>query len=182
MRVRPWPVQPGASRRPLPVGGFLARADAGTAPPEHVDASAVVRDRLETWWPLADARSVRLAADVDGERVVRASGERLTQVLDNLVSNALGVAPAGSTVTVTTRGAQAWVELHVRDEGPGMTAEQRARAFDRFWRAPDRGGSAGGSGLGLAIVRKLVEADEGEIELADAPGGGLDAIVRLRAV
>jgi signal transduction histidine kinase len=160
----------------------LARADAGTAPPEHVDASAVVRERLETWRPLAAERRVRLAAEVDGERPVRASGQRLAQVLDNLVSNALVVAPAGSTVTVSTRAAEPWVELQVRDEGPGMTAEQRSRAFDRFWRAPDRGGSAGGSGLGLAIVRKLVEADEGEIELAAAPGGGLDAIVRLRAV
>jgi signal transduction histidine kinase len=58
-----------------------------------------------------------------------------------------------------------------------MTPEQRARAFDRFWRA---GSGAGGSGLGLAIVRRLVEADEGEVELEDAPGGGLDAVVRLR--
>jgi len=160
----------------------LARADAGTTPPGRVDASAVVRDRLETWRPLAGERAVGLTADVGGEQPVRASGERLAQVLDNLVANALGVAPAGSTVTVSTRRVDPWLEVHVRDEGPGMTAEQRARAFDRFWRAPDRGGSAGGSGLGLAIVRKLVEADEGEIELADAPGGGLDAIVRLRAV
>jgi signal transduction histidine kinase len=159
----------------------LARADAGSTPSERVDVSAVVRDRLETWRPLASERAVRLAAELDGEQPVRASGERLAQVLDNLVSNALEVAPAGSTVTLSARGAERWVELHVRDEGPGMTSEQRARAFDRFWRAPDRGGSRGGSGLGLAIVRKLVEADKGEIELAEAPGGGLDAIVRLRA-
>ena len=65
----------------------------------------------------------------------------------------------------------------MRDQGPGMTSEQRARAFDRFWRA---GPGDGGLGLGLAIVRKLVEADEGEVALFDAPGGGLDAVVRLR--
>jgi signal transduction histidine kinase len=159
----------------------LARADAGTTPAERVDASAVVRDRFETWRPLADGQAVHLAAELDGEQLVQASGERLAQVLDNLVSNALQVAPAGSTVTLLARAAAPWVELRVRDEGPGMTAEQRARAFDRFWRAPDRGASRGGSGLGLAIVRKLVEADEGEIELAEAPGGGLDAVVRLRS-
>ena len=99
-------------------------------------------------------------------------------MLDNLLSNALAAAPRGSAVTVSGRAAGPWLELHVRDEGPGMTADDRARAFDRFWRAPTAAG--GGSGLGLAIVRRLVEADEGEVELADAPGGGLDAIVRLR--
>jgi signal transduction histidine kinase len=156
----------------------LARADAGSSPAERVDAAAVVRDRLETWRGLAHERGVRLAAPPDGAQPVRAGADRLAQVLDNLVANALEAAPAGSAVTVSAARVEPWVELHVRDEGPGMTAEQRARAFDRFWRA---GSGGGGSGLGLAIVRKLVEADEGEIELADAPGGGLDAIVRLRA-
>jgi signal transduction histidine kinase len=101
----------------------------------------------------------------------------VAQVLDNLVANALDHAPGGSTITVAVRPAGGWIELHVLDEGPGLTPEQRARAFDRFW----RGGSGhGGSGLGLAIVRRLVEADDGEVELAVAPGGGLDAVVRLR--
>jgi signal transduction histidine kinase len=155
----------------------LARADAGAAPPERVDAAVVVRDRLEAWRPLADEREVELVADLDGGQAVRAGSARVAQVLDNLVSNALEVAPGGSAVTVSACRTGGWVELRVRDQGPGMTAEQRARAFDRFWRS----GSGGGhSGLGLAIVRKLVEADEGEVELADAPGGGLDAIVRLR--
>ena len=155
----------------------LARADAGAVPPTRVDAAAVVRERLATWQALADERGVELASELDEAEPVRAGADRLAQVLDNLVANALEVAPAGSTVTVSVRRAQSWLELHVRDRGPGMSAEQRARAFDRFWRA---GTGGGGSGLGLAIVRKLVEADEGEVELAEAPGGGLDAIVRLR--
>jgi signal transduction histidine kinase len=70
------------------------------------------------------------------------------------------------------------VELRVRDEGPGMTPEQRSRAFDRFWRA---GAPGAGTGLGLAIVHRLVTADGGAIELREAPGGGLDAVVRLPA-
>ena len=155
----------------------LARADAGAAPAERIDAAAVVRDRLESWRPLAGEHGVRVVADLDGERPVLASLSRLSQVLDNLVANALEATPPGSTVTISSYGAPPWVELHVRDEGPGMSPEQRARAFDRFWRA---GSGGGGSGLGLAIVRKLVEADGGEVALADAPGGGLDAVVRLR--
>ena len=155
----------------------LARADAGSVPAARIDAAAVVRDRLANWQALAEERGVALEAELDGVEPVRAGADRLAQVLDNLVANALEVAPSGSTVTVSSRRDRSWLELHVRDRGPGMTTEQRARAFDRFWRA---GSGGGGSGLGLAIVRKLVETDEGEVELADAPGGGLDAVVRLR--
>jgi signal transduction histidine kinase len=68
--------------------------------------------------------------------------------------------------------------LRVRDEGKGMTDEQKARAFDRFWRA---GSDGRGSGLGLAIARRLVEVDGGTIELRDARGGGLEVVVRLPA-
>lgn len=157
----------------------LARADAGATPPTRFDAAELVRERLRTWRTLAEERGIELADEVDGPQQVRAGADRLAQVVDNLVSNALTHAPDGSRVAVSARRDGRWVELHVRDQGPGMSEEQRARAFDRFWRAP--GAAKGGSGLGLAIVRKLVEADEGEVELAEAPGGGLDAIVRLRA-
>jgi signal transduction histidine kinase len=63
----------------------------------------------------------------------------------------------------------------VTDQGPGLTADERARAFDRFWHA-----QPGGSGLGLAIVRRLVEVDGGDVELRAAPSGGVDAVIRLR--
>ncbi|WP_432010951.1 sensor histidine kinase [Streptomyces cucumeris] len=61
-----------------------------------------------------------------------------------------------------------------------MTAEQRRRAFDRFWRAPDA--PKGGTGLGLSLVQRLAHVSGGEATLAAAPGGGLDAFVRLRPV
>ena len=155
---------------------WLARSDAGRGA-VSVDTAACVHDRAEMWRPLADERGVRLAVEVESAATARAGPQRLVQVLDNLVANALDHAPAGTTVTISADGAPPWVELRVRDEGAGMTPEQRARAFDGFWRATS---GPGGSGLGLAIVRKLVEADGGEIELAPAPGGGTDAVVRLR--
>ena len=161
------------------VGGLLAlaRADAGTATVASIDAPAVVRERVAHWTPLAEERNVRLRAEAAASAPARAAQERLVQVLDNLIANALEVAPAGSTVTVAVRSDGAVTEIHVVDEGPGLTAEQRERAFDRFWRA---GSGPGGSGLGLAIVRRLVEADEGSAALEAAPGGGIDAVVRLR--
>jgi two-component system OmpR family sensor kinase len=106
----------------------------------------------------------------------RAGADRVAQVIDNLVSNALRHAPGSSVIAVSVAHAGGLVELRIADEGPGMTPEQKARAFDRFWRA---GSGGGGSGLGLAIARRLVEIDGGTIELLDARGGGLEAVVRL---
>jgi signal transduction histidine kinase len=157
----------------------LARADAGSSPAAVVDAAAIARERVEHWHALAEERDVTLTGPAgDEQALVRAGSERLVQVLDNLLANALDAAPRGSEVAVSVQAGRSWVELRVRDGGPGLTAEERARAFDRFWRARKGGG---GSGLGLAIVRRLVEADGGEVELVDAPGGGLSAVVRLRA-
>jgi signal transduction histidine kinase len=155
----------------------LARADAGAESSTRVDATALIRERLEAWRPLADEHEVGLVAQLDGPVPVRAAPGRLAQVLDNLLANALEASPAGGTVTVSARVESPWVELHLSDEGPGLAPEQRRRAFDRFWRA---GSGAGGSGLGLAIVKRLVSADEGEVELGEAAGGGVDAVVRLR--
>jgi signal transduction histidine kinase len=155
----------------------LARADAGAEASARVDASALMRERVETWLPLAEEHGVALVAQLDGPLPVRAAPGRLAQVLDNLLANALDASPDGGTVRLSARAASPWVELHLSDDGPGLTPEQRKRAFDRFWRA---GSGAGGSGLGLAIVKRLVAADEGEVELREASGGGVDAVVRLR--
>ena len=155
----------------------LARADAGRETAARVDASALMRERVDVWLPLADEHGVALVAELDGPLPVHAAPGRLAQVLDNLLANALEASPAGAKVTASVRSASPWVELHFTDEGPGLTSEQRERAFDRFWRA---GSGEGGSGLGLAIVRRLVTADEGEVELREAAGGGVDAVVRLR--
>jgi signal transduction histidine kinase len=155
----------------------LARADGGIESSARVDAAALMRERVEAWTPLADEHGVDLVAQLNGPLPVRAAPGRLAQVLDNLLANALEVSPDGGTITVSALTAAPWVELHLRDDGPGLTPEQRKRAFDRFWRA---GSGDGGSGLGLAIVKRLVTADEGEVELREASTGGVDAVVRLR--
>jgi signal transduction histidine kinase len=155
----------------------LARADAGSEASARVDASALARERIEAWSPLADEHGVTLVAELNGPLPAHAAPGRLAQVLDNLLANALEASPRGGKVTLSAAAAPRGVELHLRDEGPGLSREQRERAFDRFWRA---GSGEGGSGLGLAIVKRLVTADEGEVELGEAPGGGVDAMVRLR--
>jgi signal transduction histidine kinase len=149
----------------------LARVDASMASGGVVDLDGITTERVTFWTPRAADLELSLVANVDGTSVVHASEEGMRQVLDNLIENALEASPPGGTVTVSaSRG-----ELRVRDEGPGLSPEDRQRAFDRFWRAR----SGPGSGLGLSIVRRLVQADGGEVELTTGLGG-LEAIVRLR--
>ena len=154
----------------------LARSEASEQGAEPLDLAAVVRSRAEAWSALLDEREVSLETQTDGPVVVRAGEARLEQVLDNLLSNALEVSPAGSRIRMWANRNGARVELHVTDEGPGMSETERARAFDRFWRA----GRGEGSGLGLAIVQRLVAADDGEVELRAASPRGLDAVVLFR--
>jgi signal transduction histidine kinase len=151
----------------LLVDGLLAlsRATAGAAHAEQLDLEQLVRERVDAWSALAQERGLTLVAETHTAVSARAAPERVRQVLDNLVENAVEVSPAGGTVTVAARAAPPWAELRVSDEGPGLDAEGLRRAFDRFWRG--RGGE--GSGLGLAIVRQLVEADGDRSSLRRCP-------------
>lgn len=166
----------------------LARAErAQVARPEPVAIGPVLAERATSWEPLATEHGVTLAVDADDVRA-RCTVDNLGSALDNLLANAIEWSPRGSTVTLRVRSEDSptgrMVGVHVIDQGPGLDAERRERAFDRFWRADGRrpaddGSALGGSGLGLAIVRRLVEADRGSAELRSAPGGGLDATILL---
>ncbi|MFF9125166.1 sensor histidine kinase [Streptomyces sp. NPDC014889] len=153
----------------------LARLENTATTAEPVDLDAVIADRVATWEPLAAEQYVTLAITGSPAGRVWAIPGALEQIIDNLVANALRVSPPGTTITLhRTQGA----ELHIIDQGPGMTEADRARAFDRFWRAS--GSHHDGTGLGLPIVRHLVHASGGDITLNASPGSGLDVGVRLR--
>jgi signal transduction histidine kinase len=156
----------------------LSRLDATSGSPAPVDIEQVVGDRIALWSPLAAEQRVSLISDIDGHPFVASRGGTVEQALDNLLANAFEVSPASSTITISARPEGDWVALHVIDEGPGMTPQERARAFDRFWRGTTAQPGEG-SGLGLAIVRSLVERDRGTVELRAAASGGIDAVVRL---
>lgn len=160
------------------VDGLLALARAEVKGAERVvlDIAPIVEERRAAWAALAEERNVKVVADVPEAHAWAVPGH-LEQILDNLLANALEVAPAGTEVLVSVRPGRRWVELHVIDHGPGMTPEDRARAFDRFWRARSSNGK--GTGLGLPIVRQLAMACGGNATLEPADGGGLDAVVQL---
>ncbi len=160
----------------------LARAEAKVSAAEPLPLWDIVEERLAVWRPAADERGVTIAlrGSADGRPLVLASPGHLDQVLDNVLSNALEVSPDGGTITVRVEPRGDVVVLSVLDEGPGMSDEEKSRAFDRFWRGRGLTGRSG-SGLGLAVVKQLVTDDGGTVTLGDAPGGGLKVTISLRA-
>jgi signal transduction histidine kinase len=103
---------------------------------------------------------------------------RLRQVFENLIDNAIQHSAAGHAVTVsaheTGQGNQLWVECDVEDEGGGFAAEDLAKVFEPFFTRRQ-----GGTGLGLSIVRRIVEQHAGRVSATNRPGGGARMTVRL---
>jgi signal transduction histidine kinase len=159
---------------------LLARAEQSVPATVDLDLAAVVEGRVDAWYALAAERDIAIEANIAPVAVLGTPG-RLEQVLDNLLNNAFEVAPGGTAVRVEARRRGDLVEIDVCDAGPGMSEDQRARAFDRFWRASPGRRDRGGFGLGLAIVRQLVTADGGTVELDVAPEGGLAVRLTLHA-
>lgn len=153
----------------------LSLAEAGklTLYPHTCDLSALVKDVVESFEPRAAAKGVRLEVRAE-EATLVGDAARLRQVVANLLDNALRFTPEAGSVEVTLQMDEVGVILLVRDTGPGFGESDRARMFERFYRADaDRSGS----GLGLAIVRSLVELHGGRVEAMNAPGCG--ALLRV---
>lgn len=111
---------------------------------------------------------------------VYVDADRMTQVLVNLLDNALRYTPAGGQISLTTRSAAGGVELIVKDNGPGIPDEDLQHLFERFYRGDkSRQREEGGSGLGLAIAKSLVESQGGQIIVESMPGEGAKFIIRL---
>jgi signal transduction histidine kinase len=126
----------------------------------------------------ADAATRTFALDAAPELRATVVAERLRQAVDNLIDNALLVAPAGTAVHVEAHRENGSVVIGVSDDGPGFPPDFLPYAFDRF-RRPDaaRGADDGGTGLGLAIVKAIAEAHGGTAEARNRPTGGAE--VRL---
>lgn len=137
--------------------------------PEEIIERAVAAHQ-----PQAAARRVEIVAHVPpGLPDVLGDFDRVAQVLDNLLTNALRLSPEGSTVELSTQALERTVRFTVRDQGPGLAPEDQQRVFDRFYRADrSRSRDSGGSGLGLAIARQLILLQGGEIGVESTLGEG----------
>jgi two-component system, OmpR family, sensor kinase len=150
-----------------------------------VDLLTLAADAVQDARLVAPDRGIELTVAPGAAFLVSGDEQRLRQVIANLVNNALTHTPAGTSVRVAIRsgtlksGGPA-VVLDVIDDGPGMTADQAQRVFERFYRADAaRNRSSGGTGLGLAIVAGLVQAHGGQVSVKTAPGEGADFRVKL---
>lgn len=165
------------------VDGLLTLGRAGQDQPESsdIDVVDVVEQRCDGWSALTAERGVELVRDSERRLrpVCRLVPGDLDQILDNLLANAAEVTPPGGRIAVRVVSGvhPRQVEIHVVDEGPGLDAEDRQRAFERFWQGRER--TSGHSGLGLAIVRQLAVRNGLTVELRPAEGHGLEAVVLL---
>ena len=158
---------------------LLAKFDADRSlDRRHVDLSSIAAQAVQAARIVNPGRPITLLAD--DPVIVYADTERLRQVIDNLIGNAMQHTPPGSAVTVSVTGTTGLGEIIVADNGPGMTAEQAARVFERFYRTDSaRSRARGGTGLGLSIAASLAAAHGGDITVDTKPGQGAAFHVRL---
>lgn len=144
-----------------------------------VDLSVLAADACTD--AVASAPDRRVTLDAPDPVVVNGDRDQLRQAIANLVTNALKHTPEGSAIEVSARVEDGRGVVSVRDHGPGIAGEDRARVFDRFWRA-DESRTGTGAGLGLSIVAAITAAHGGEASVENVPaedGGGARFTLRL---
>jgi signal transduction histidine kinase len=161
---------------------LLARQDQPVPQSTIANLSRLATDRATFWSSLLKERGLLLVLRVADDLYAHVAPDRFVTTFDNLISNAIDAAPPGSKISVVAESIAENVVVHIIDNGPGMSADQRVAAFDRFWRATNKRTALGGSGLGLAIARKLVAADHGTIRLDAVSPQGIDAVVTYNRV
>lgn len=166
----------------------LARAEAKqlSLNLQSISVHDLIQPVVATFAPAAEEASISLRADVpEGLPSVWADPTRMTQVLNNLLSNALRHTPHGGSVSIVGQAEGNHIRLSVQDTGEGIAPEDLPRVFDRFYRAdPARNRATGGAGLGLAIARAIVEMHSGRIwaESDGVPGHGSRFVIELPIV
>lgn len=161
----------------------LALTDAGTLELERNPHNliALVRQVIDNSQPQFDQKEIRLVfTHPESCSNVRLDARRITQVINNLLQNALKFTPSGEEVAVTIACEEQSTKIEIMDSGEGIPEEALPHIFDRFYRADhSRARDKGGSGLGLTIARGLVGAHGGRLSASNAPQGGAVFTIEL---
>ncbi len=158
----------------------MASADAAGFSLERspVELRTVVRSSGDSFGGAFESEGVRLDIRLPrNDAIVIGDRTRLTQIVMNLLSNALKFTPAGGRVGLALETDPPWGVVRVSDTGPGIPPDEIGHVFDRFFRG--RGSRAGGSGIGLSVVRELARAHGGDVRAENHAGAGTDFTVRL---
>ncbi|HXU64835.1 MAG TPA: GAF domain-containing sensor histidine kinase [Polyangia bacterium] len=148
---------------------------------ERLPPGRVIAEAVEAHRPQAASAACELRAELDQQLAdVWADRDRLLQIFDNLIGNALKFTGRGGQITVGAKPRDGDVLFSVTDTGCGLTADEIKHLFDRFWQARKK--DRRGAGLGLPIVKGLVEAHGGRIWVESTPGGGSTFFFTLPAV
>lgn len=154
----------------------------GKARPESVELAALLRELAEGFRPQAASKDIDIHLDLpQGDFFFESNTHHLRRILDNLLSNAIKFSPKGKNVYLKLAAEKDGPLISVRDEGPGFSAADRAKAFGKFQRlsAQPTGGESS-TGLGLAIVKALTEVLGGHLELLSQPGEGAEFRLSLK--
>lgn len=156
---------------------MLALAEAGQLAlnKRMIDLSNFCQDTIQRFEPQANLKKITVKGNVSDQPVfVSADKERLQQIHDNLMHNALRYTPEGGWISLSLNQGHGWVEITFHNNGPQISEEALTHLFERFYRADKaRDRASGGTGLGLAIARQLAEAHGGRLTAANHPDGGV---------
>ena len=159
----------------------LAGTQAGANAESTIDVSATARGLIADNWPLAEARNIDLGLEEATPVFVQGAPETFRLILKNGLDNAMKYSPVGGEVTVRLRKDGDTAVIEIADNGPGISAPERDRAFDPFYRIV--GATGNGSGLGLAIAREAANRLGGTVSLHEGEAGrGLVFRYRQRSV
>lgn len=161
----------------------LSLADAGELPisMQPIEPQRLILEVASLYQHQAQQKNISLETDVAPDlSTIEVDPGRMTQVLTNIMDNALRHTPAGGRILLAATETDDFVELSVQDSGPGLSADDLARIFERFYRADrSRQREDGGSGLGLAIAKSIVQAHGGQLSAESELGNGLKVTVSL---
>lgn len=160
----------------------LSRLESGQMPIHlsPVSVGDVIAGTVERFNFAAESRGVTFAQRVPPDLPYAMSEEgKLSQILTNLVENALRFTPEGGRITLSAERDAQWVTVSVADTGVGIPREHLSHIFERFYKV-DRSRRDGGTGLGLAIVKHLVQAHGGEVSATSVEGEGSEFVLKLR--
>ncbi len=144
---------------------------------EKVDLKEVLRHSVEIYEVQAKKNSIDIDLKLSADTTVTGDADRLEQVFNNLIDNAIKNSPTGGKISVIlSRPDEKLAQIVVADEGPGIPADQIPYVFERFYQVT---GSRTGVGLGLAIAREIIMAHYGSIEISSQPGQGARFTVKL---